>query len=130
MSAHPVEEWIKKADDNYTSALILARQRKNRAPDIICNQCQQCAEKYLKALLARHKIEFPKVHDLVELEALLAQAVPDVRLVHDYLKPLNPYGVDIRYPGLQATAKEAKEAIRAMKEVRKFVRAKLGLRSK
>lgn len=130
MMAHPIDEWIKKAEDNYISALALARQRKHRVPDVICNQCHQCAEKYVKALLVRHQIEFPKAHDLRELEDLLLNIEPEVRLIDDYLHALNPYGIDIRYPGLQATAEEAKDAIRAMKVIRKFARARLGLKSK
>jgi len=130
MIAHPIEEWIGKAEDNYVSALGLARRRAHPVPDVICNQCQQCIEKYLKALLVRHQIGFPKTHDLRELEDLLIRVESNVRLIDDYLHSLNPYGVDIRYPGLVATMDEAKEAIKAMKEVRKFVRAKLGLKSR
>jgi HEPN domain-containing protein len=128
MNANPVEEWIKKAEGNYLSALTLARRRRNPVPDVVCNQCQQCAEKYLKALLVRHKIDFPKLHDLVQLEELVARVDPDVRLIHSCLAELNPYGVDIRYPGLEATVGEGKQAVKAMKEARKFTRSKLGLK--
>ncbi len=128
MSAHPVAEWVKKAEDNYASALALQHQRKHPVPDVICNQCQQCAEKYLKAFLVRHTVSFPKTHDLTQLENLVAKFDPDVHLIHRYLAPLNPYGVDVRYPGLGATTKEAREAVRATKEVRHFMRLKLGLR--
>ncbi len=127
MNAHPVDEWIKKAESNYISALTLARRRTNPVPDVVCNQCQQCAEKYLKAFLLRHKVDFPKLHDLVQLEELATSVEPNVRLIHGSLAELNPYGVDIRYPGLEATVEEGKQAIKAMKEVRRFVRSKLGL---
>ncbi len=130
MNAQPTEEWIRKAEDNYLSALTLARRRNRPVPDVVCNQCQQCAEKYLKALLVRHRLDFPKVHDLVQLEELVAQVEPDVRLIHGHLASLNPYGIDIRYPGLEATAEEAREAIQAVKEIRKFARSKLGLGAK
>ena len=130
MNAYPVEDWLKKAEDSYISALDLAERRRNSVPDVVCNQCQQCAEKYVKALLARHQIEFPKTHDLRELEDLLIGVEPDVRLIDDYLHALNPYGIDIRYPGFHATMAETKEAIKAMKAVRRFARAKLGLGSK
>jgi hypothetical protein len=52
---------------------------------------------------------------------------PDVRLVEEYLYILNPYGVDIRYPGLRATVEDARAAMKAVREIRRFVRAKLGL---
>ncbi|MDE3087921.1 MAG: HEPN domain-containing protein [Chloroflexota bacterium] len=130
MNAHPVEDWVEKAEGNYVSALALKKERNKSVTDVICNQCQQCAEKYLKALLVRHGIDFPNTHDLDELEDLVIGPDPDVRLIDKFLIVLNPYGIDIRYPGLRAAPEEAKEAIKAMKEVRKFVRARLGLGSK
>ena len=130
MSAPPAEEWIKKAEDNYVSALTLARRRARPVPDIVCNQCQQCAEKYLKALLVRRRIDFPKTHDLVQLKNLVAQAYTDVPLINAQLALLNPYGVDVRYPGLEATVNDAQQAIEATKGVRKFARAKLGLKGR
>jgi HEPN domain-containing protein len=46
-------------------------QRERQAPDPvwdgICFHAQQCAEKYLKALLEGQIIVFRKTHDLVEL---------------------------------------------------------------
>jgi len=126
MNGQVTNEWTKKAEDNYISALTLARRRRNPVPDVVCNQCQQCAEKYLKALLVRHQTNFPKIHDLVQLEELVAQVEPDVRLVHSSLAALNPYGIDIRYPGLDATPADAREAVKAVKQVRKFARSRLG----
>ena len=127
MSAHAAEEWIKKGEDNCISAVDLMRRKRKRVFDVVCNQCQQCAEKYLKAILVRHNLSFPKTHGLTELEELVAQVEPNVRLIHAALDILDPYAVDIRYPGLQATEQEAKGAIKAMKEVRSFARARLGL---
>ncbi len=128
MSAHPVADWIEKAEGNYTSALVLMRQRTRLVPDVICNQCQQCAEKYLKVLLVRRGIGFPKTHDLIQLKNLIVAADADVQLLTPAFTILNPYGIDVRYPGIQATPEDAQEAIQAMKTVRKFVRAKLGLK--
>jgi HEPN domain-containing protein len=130
MNGQAVAEWVKKAEDNYFSALALSRRRKNPVPDVICNQCQQCVEKYLKALLVLHNVYFPKIHDLIQLEDLIARVDSEVRSIHNFLVVLNPYGIDIRYPGLEATIAEAKEAVKAMKEMRKFVRTKLRLKFK
>jgi len=130
MSGHPAEEWIGKAEDNYVSALTLARRRHRPVPDVICNQCHQCAEKYLKALLVRHAMTFPKTHDLIQLEDLIAQADPDIRLVHGDLALLNPYGIDVRYPGLESTVTDARAAVMAIKVVRRFARARLGLKAR
>ena len=128
MSVNPVTEWIKKAEDNYQSALALVRRRTHPVPDVVCNQCQQCIEKYQKALLARHGVTFMKTHDLVQLEDLIATVDPDIRLIHAHLLHLNPYGIDIRYPGADATPADARNAIAAMKVARKLLRSKLGLK--
>ncbi len=56
-------EWVKKAEGDYRGALTLAQQ----APplhDLVCFHCQQCAEKYLKALLEELGIAVAKIHDL------------------------------------------------------------------
>ncbi len=128
MNGQAVAEWVKKAEDNYLSALALSRRRKQPVPDVVCNQSQQCAEKYLKAFLVLHKIHFRKIHDMEQLKDLVAKVDPDIRSIHASLAALNPYGIDIRYPGLEATVAEAKEAVKAMKTVRKFMRIKLVLK--
>jgi HEPN domain-containing protein len=84
-------------------------------------------EKYIKALLVLHKIYFRKIHDLVQLEELIAKSDPEIRSIHNLLATLNPYGIDVCYPGFETSVSEAKEAVKAMKAVRKFMRAKLGL---
>jgi hypothetical protein len=52
------------------------------------------------------------------------------KLIFDALMILNPYSVDIRYPGTSATQEDARDAVAAMKQVRAFVRARLGLKTK
>ncbi len=128
MSDEPIEAWLAKADEDYGAALELARKRKNLHTDVICFLAQQSAEKYLKAFLVRHKIEFRKTHDLRELRTECARIDNAFDLVADSLLTLNFYAVDFRYPGLTATEEEAREAVAAMKQVRKFVRQRLGFK--
>lgn len=64
-----------------------------------CFHCQQAAEKYIKAFLTLHQVEFPKSHNIRELLDLVATV--DETIAED-LKPatvLTPYGVEARYPG-------------------------------
>ena len=45
----------------------------------------------------------------------------------DYQAALDQFGTDIRYPGVSASAQDARQAFDALKQVRAFVRARLGL---
>ena len=85
---------------------------------------QQCVEKYLKAWLAFHAIDFPKSHDLTELATLL----PDNRVVplstDDYVS-LTDYAIVTRYPGdweiIHRT--DAERAVTLAQQVRRAIRA-------
>lgn len=119
--------WIHKAESDFQNARILHRQRKTLLPDNICWSCQQSAEKYLKAYLVRHKLEYPRRHDLVQLRNLCADSDPDFSLITDAIATLDQFRTDIRYPGIEATPQDARLAFQALKQVRAFVRAKLAL---
>ena len=60
------KEWIKKAEQDY----VLARQgSRSKVPvhDGVCFHCQQCAEKYLKALVKEQGLVVPRTHDLEDI---------------------------------------------------------------
>ena len=122
-----IEEWIAKAEQDYDALKILSRQRKHRVFDTICFHAQQCAEKYLKALIVFHRVSLPKIHDLGKLADLLQPFEPSIGLMTDLYERLSPYGVEFRYPGEEAIASEARIAIAAAKEIRRFVRDRLNL---
>ena len=119
--------WLQKAEADFQNARILLRQRKTFLPDNICWSCQQSAEKYLKAYLVRHRLDYPRRHDLVQLRNLCADADPDFNLIADAVAVLDQFGTDIRYPGVSATPEDARQAFEALKQLRAFVRAKVGL---
>lgn len=130
MSDSPYEEWIAKADEDYGAALDLHRLRNPKRASIVCFHCQQCAEKYLKGFLTRYEVHFRKAHDLRELRGLCVAIDPSFDLITEPLLVLNAYAVDVRYPGLSATKEEARDAIKQIKQVRRFIRARLGLGTK
>ena len=119
--------WLQKAEADFQNARILLRQRKTFLPDNICWSCQQSAEKYLKAYLVRHGLDYPRRHDLVQLRNLCADADPDFGLIADAVATLDQFGTDIRYPGVSATPEDARQSFGALKQLRAFVRAKLGM---
>jgi HEPN domain-containing protein len=61
-----VLQWLDKAAADLDVAEELCTQG-DRFREIIAFHCQQAAEKYLKAFLVRHQIEFPKTHDIAKL---------------------------------------------------------------
>jgi HEPN domain-containing protein len=93
-----IRQWITKAEEDLGAAEILILHKPSYL-SAVGFHCQQAAEKFLKALLTLNQIEFPKTHDLGALldlvspvETSLAESLNDILL-------LNPYGVEIRYPG-------------------------------
>lgn len=72
-----VRRWLAKADQDIRAGeALLAADRPFSYP--VCFHSQQAAEKYLKALLTWHQIEFPKTHAIEQLLALLRPTLPDV----------------------------------------------------
>ncbi len=121
-----VAEWVEKAEGDLHTAQRELRARRAPNYDAACFHSQQCAEKYLKTFLVSRKIEPPRTHNLVELLKLCVSRDGSFELVRPALESLNAYGVDIRYPGEFATKEEARDAVKAMRQVRDFVRTKLG----
>ncbi len=120
-------EWIQKADGDFNTAQRELRVRHAPNYDAACFHTQQCAEKYLKAFLVSRKVEPPRVRNLIELLKLCLGLDGSFELIRPALELLNTYAVDIRYPGESSTKEEARDAVRAMKQVREFVRGKLNL---
>jgi HEPN domain-containing protein len=125
MSEEYLKEWVRKAEEDYEVATALARRRKSPTPNAVSFHCQQCAEKYLKAYLVQHNVIFPKTHDLLELHRLCLSVDSAFSLIGDLLDLLNPYSVEFRYPGEETTVDEAEAAVKAMKEIRRFLRGVL-----
>lgn len=117
-------EWFKKASEDELSTKAVLE---NGAPSTGCFLSQQMAEKYLKGLLVFYKEEFPKVHDLLELETLLLRVVPEIKEFHADLQLLNRYYIETRYPGEypEFTFDECKKAQQAALRIKKFILTKI-----
>src|SRR5579864_8078781 len=105
------KEWVKKAEEDY----ILAKQaRRSKVPlhDGTCFHCQQCAEKYLKGLMEEIALSVPKTHDLKLLLAELVVHYSTLRSLRRGLIFLSDFAVDIRYPGDNASKRQAVAAFR------------------
>jgi HEPN domain-containing protein len=65
-----VVEWVAKAEGDFLTAGRELRARKSPNYDAVCFHAQQCAEKYLKAVLQERGEHIPKIHFLLELLAM------------------------------------------------------------
>ena len=94
-SSDDPREWLNRA----RSSLALA---KNRIADVyledLCFQAQQAAEKSVKAVLMKHSVEFPYVHDLSLLLSMLAETGEVIPDVVRRAEELTPYAFMARYP--------------------------------
>lgn len=102
-----VAEWIKKAALDLKTAILLSQDLELR--DIVGFHAQQAVEKYLKALLTRYQVEFPKTHVIRRLLILLEPVDPFVANRLDDTNWLSPFGAEIRYPGDRAEMQPGEE---------------------
>jgi len=117
-----VRQWLLKAEEDFNAAKSLIAYGASFL-STVCFHSQQAAEKYLKAFLTYHQVEFPKTHDIDELLDLIAPT--DSKLpesLRDVIVLTN-YGVDVRYPGdfPNVTSSDAQQAIQMAEKVRRLV---------
>ncbi len=119
--------WIERAEEDYVVAANMLR-RKKPLTVTACFHAQQCAEKYLKAMLISQDQAFPKTHDLLTLNTLCEQAGILLGFTPGQLGSLASYAVHVRYPGDNPSLEEAQEALKIAKIVRRSIRKWFGLR--
>ena len=95
----------------------------------VCFHCQASAEKYLKGLLEELGHAVPKTHELDHLRTLLLPHHPSLRGWRRGLVFLTNFAVTVRYPGDDATRRQAIAALRWAQRVRAECRRLLGLSS-
>ena len=123
-----VPEWIEKAEGDYATAGREMRVRKNPNYDAVCFHAQQCAEKYMKAMLLDANVSFTKTHNLIALLELLLPLDATWEILRPQLQRLNGYAVQARYPGETADRSIAREALGLCSNVRLRARSRLGLK--
>src|SRR5437868_5226283 len=92
-------EWVMKAEEDFLSAVDLARRRKRPVWNAVCFHCQQAAEKYLKARMHEAGLTVRRTHDLDALLNDLLSIEPLWAAFRPALQDLSDFAVDFRYPG-------------------------------
>jgi HEPN domain-containing protein len=119
-------QWLEKAEGDYKTSGHLLPAGKGHL-EAVTFHSQQASEKYLKALLVWHQIEFPKTHDLDLLLKLVSSREPELATSLADAGILTPYGVEYRYPGEypDVTMNEAQKAFEIAGRVRKVILKRL-----
>ena len=85
--------------------------------EVVLFHLHQCAEKFMKSLLALHEIDFPKVHDLELLADILSEKDIPTGLDIEILIELSDYAVEGRYAFIHEDIKEVDNYIKMLDKV-------------
>ncbi len=112
------EVWIKRARSNIEIA-EKGKFSEHVFYEDLCFECQQAAEKSIKALLILNNIEFPKTHSIEKLLFLLKKVGIKIPNRIDIAVILTDYAVSTRYPGEYEVVEieEYEEALEIAKNV-------------
>ena len=117
-------EWISRARSN----LVLAKSRILGAYlEDLCFAAQQAAEKSIKAVMIAREVDFPYVHDLGSLLALLEETGEIVPEAIRTAVSLTTYATATRYPNADTpvTEQEYREAITIAEAVVRWAEERL-----
>jgi HEPN domain-containing protein len=122
-------EWLAKAENDLITAAHTLKLGESCPTDTVCFHAQQCVEKYLKASLVLHGMDFPRTHDLAILIALLPIELRPGMSTEEQAR-LTEYAVGARYPGWdQISLAAARRAVALARRVRREVRRLLPKRA-
>jgi HEPN domain-containing protein len=121
-----VAQWLARAGEDLNVARYLLAENLPYY-GAIGFHAPQAAEKFLKAYLVTHQVEFPKTHDIGRLLDLIAPVDGALATALSAAVQLTDYGVDVRYPGdlPQLDADDAKRAVECAVEVRNAITSRL-----
>lgn len=120
-------EWVAKANADLDTAKREAAVVESPNYDAVCFHAQQCAEKYLKAVLVENDLRIPRIHDLEALLNQLMPFYPTLNKVMHFARILSAMAVEVRYPGMSADEDDAAESLKATVAIRDEVGLVLGV---
>lgn len=123
-----VHEWISKADEDFEFARVNFEEGKSFFAQI-CFHFQQAAEKYLKAYIITHELEFLKIHDLPSLLKICMSKDSTFEQLREDCEYLTTFYIDTRYPvhwPTQFSQQETQKVYQSTEQIRFFVKNKLG----
>ena len=94
--AEYIKNWLFRANEDIAVIKSLVNAGVEYYTSSICFHAQQASEKFLKAYLAYHDVDFPRTHDL-DFLLLECQKIDKEAFQIDF-KSLTDFGVSVRYP--------------------------------
>jgi len=94
--AEYIKNWLFRANEDIAVIKSLVNAGVEYYTSSICFHAQQASEKFLKAYLAYHDIDFPRTHDL-DFLLLECQKIDKEAFQIDF-RSLTDFGVSVRYP--------------------------------
>ena len=91
-----IKNWLYRAREDLAVMKDLHSSNPAGFTSTICFHAQQAVEKFLKAFLAFHEVDFPRTHD-VDYLLMECQKIDSKSFQID-LKSLTEFGVSVRYP--------------------------------
>lgn len=118
--------WVRKAEADFQLAIEVHRGKK-RYHDQVCFLGQQATEKYLKAVMEELGLKIPRTHHLDDLLDLIVPDFSEIQKLRRGLIYLSAFAEGTRYPGQDASRRQAIAAMRWADRVRGCCREFLGL---
>ncbi len=91
-----INNWLFRANEDIAVIESLVNAGVEYYTSSICFHAQQASEKFLKAYLAYHDVDFPRTHDL-DFLLIECQKIDKEAFQIDF-KSLTDFGVSVRYP--------------------------------
>ena len=91
-----IRNWLLRANEDISVITSLINAGAEDYTSTICFHAQQASEKFIKAFLVYHNINFPRTHDLDYL-VIECQKINTEEFEIDF-KSLTDFGVSLRYP--------------------------------
>jgi len=107
-----VRDWLKRARSNLERARV-GKIKDEILYEDLCFDCQQSAEKAIKALLISINKEFPPTHSIARLLEVFSETSAEIPDDIQKAIDLTDYAVKTRYPGESepVTKEEYEEAL-------------------
>jgi len=111
------KEWIKEADNDIGFGELNLDHEDYSSR--VCFFFQQGVEKYLKAFIVYHKLDFKKTHNLLTLLEICRQKDNNIEEIKESCIFLNPFYIDTRYPVHWPSNYDKTKVLKAFEEARK-----------